>query len=169
MRHPSFRRLSLSRSAAVFSYAPNLSVAPCNTFRRLCRRSWLDTSGADAQEKPAGRALKCRACNGKLILNALALQQHVASKRHLQKIKGGPGRWARHQPCLVFQSRMTHIGKDRLDRKHPCPLCLQAQGTSRQTPSALRTSSQMTRCGKSMSNTCVTNGNLQLLMFRYGL
>ncbi len=89
MWHPSFRRLSLSRSAAVFSHAPNLSAALCNTFRRLCRRSWLDTSGADAQEKPVGRALKCRACNGKLILNALALQQHVASKRHLQKIKGG--------------------------------------------------------------------------------
>jgi hypothetical protein len=43
---------------------------------------------AGADHKPAGRALKCRACNGKLLLNALALQQHVASKQHLRKVKG---------------------------------------------------------------------------------
>jgi hypothetical protein len=43
---------------------------------------------AGAEHKPAGRALKCRACNGKLLLNALALQQHVASKQHLRKVKG---------------------------------------------------------------------------------
>lgn len=43
---------------------------------------------AGADHKPAGRPLKCRVCNGKLLLNALALQQHVASKQHLRKVKG---------------------------------------------------------------------------------
>ena len=58
-------------------------------------RDWLDAEQPEAEEadaapdKRAGRALKCRVCDGKLILNALALRQHVASKRHARNCKGG--------------------------------------------------------------------------------
>lgn len=51
------------------------------------KRTWLGIADAEPEHTPAGRALKCRACNGKLLLNALALQQHIASKRHLRKAK----------------------------------------------------------------------------------
>ena len=59
-----------------------------NGKREHLLRSWLEVAEAGADHRPAGRALKCRACNGKLLLNALALQQHVASKQHLRKVKG---------------------------------------------------------------------------------
>lgn len=36
-----------------------------------------------------GRPLRCRACEGTLILNALALRQHLSSKRHKRGMKGG--------------------------------------------------------------------------------
>ena len=37
---------------------------------------------------PKRRALKCRLCNGKLILNPTGLRQHVASKKHLRRCGG---------------------------------------------------------------------------------
>ena len=57
-----------------------------------CCSQWLDKGTPAAQL--TGRALKCRVCNGKLILNALALRQHVASKQHRRKTKGGCGETA---------------------------------------------------------------------------
>jgi hypothetical protein len=82
----------------LLAMSPKLHIATCDMLLRrlICernilvqpRRSWLQSTDAAAIHKPTGRALKCGACDGKLLLNALALQQHVASKRHLRNVKG---------------------------------------------------------------------------------
>ena len=85
--------------------------------REQLLRSWLEVAEAGADRKPAGRALKCRACNGKLLLNALALQQHVASKQHLRKVKGAQMcscatgcRWSAHaHRCMHRRGGTVHI------------------------------------------------------------
>lgn len=48
-------------------------------------RGWRDEEKAASVK---GRPLRCRACEGTLILNALALRQHLASKRHRRGMKG---------------------------------------------------------------------------------
>lgn len=48
------------------------------------KRAWRDEVKAASVK---GRPLRCRACEGTLILNALALRQHLASKRHRRGMK----------------------------------------------------------------------------------
>lgn len=36
------------------------------------------------------KALKCRVCDGKLLLNPLMLRQHIASKKHIKRCTGDP-------------------------------------------------------------------------------
>lgn len=67
---------------------------------------------SDEGHTPARRALKCRLCNGTLILNPVALRQHVASKKHLKRCKGGFGscfafKCGLHRKCDLH--RILHI------------------------------------------------------------
>ena len=67
-------------------YGPDGLPTDLPTLLRLCdeqKRSWLEDP---EDEKVGGRPLKCRICNGLLILNPKAFMDHIHSKRHKYRL-----------------------------------------------------------------------------------
>jgi hypothetical protein len=57
-----------------------------------------ETVALKQNKLPQRRALKCRLCDGKLLLNPLMLRQHIASKKHVKRCIGTY--FAKLQVCI---------------------------------------------------------------------